>query len=119
MSDQPREPTFGIVTPTFRRRTLLRRFLGRLIRQTYPHWRAAVVHDGPNAEIASLVAEYAARDPRIAYLQLEFPTNDTGVSPRQAGAGHFARLDDPPIIASSGMMIITSTPRRCRTSRPP
>ncbi|MDB5319711.1 MAG: tagF1 [Phycisphaerales bacterium] len=96
MSDHPRDPTLGIVTPTFRRRTFLRRFLNRLLRQTYPHWRAAVVHDGPSTEMAALVAQYAARDPRITYMQLEMPTNDTGVSPRQAGAAHLARLDNPP-----------------------
>jgi len=96
MPDQRRDPTLGIVTPTFRRPTLLRRFLNRLPRQTYPHWRAVIVHDGPSADIAALVAKYTARDNRITYHQTESAANDVGVTPRHAGASHLMSLTDPP-----------------------
>jgi glycosyltransferase involved in cell wall biosynthesis len=96
MPDQRRDPTLGIVTPTFRRPRLLRRFLNRLLRQRYPHWRAVIVHDGPSAEIAALVAKYTARDGRISYLQTQTPANDVGVTPRHAGASFFTNLIDPP-----------------------
>src|SRR4051812_32034160 len=96
MPDQRRDPTLGIVTPTFRRPTLLRRFLNRLLRQSYPHWRAVIVHDGPSREIAALVEKYTARDNRITYLQTKPAANDVGVTPRHAGASHFASLTDLP-----------------------
>jgi glycosyltransferase involved in cell wall biosynthesis len=96
MPDQTAHPTLGIVTPTFRRPKLLRRFLKRLLRQTYPHWRAVIVHDGPSAEIAALVAAYAQRDSRISFMQTDAPANDVGVSPRHAGAAYFTNLADPP-----------------------
>lgn len=96
MAEHPPLPSFGVVTPTFRRPVLLRRFLDRLVRQSYPRWRSVIVHDGPDAETAALVARYTGRDPRIGYLQLDARTNDTGVSPRHAGASHFSRMDDPP-----------------------
>src|SRR5260221_5427912 len=91
-----RDPTLGIVTPTFRRGTLLRRFLKRLVRQTYSHWRAVIVHDGPDAEIATIVGEFARREARITFMNTDAAANDVGVSPRHAGASHFARLDEPP-----------------------
>jgi len=96
MPDQPRDATLGIVTPTFRRPKLLRRFLKRLLRQTYAHWRAVIAHDGPNAEVAALVAAYAQRDLRITFIQTDAPANDVGVTPRHAGAAYFTNLADPP-----------------------
>src|SRR3954468_3264447 len=94
--DHRRDPTLGIVTPTFRRPKLLRRFLNRLLRQTYPHWRAVIVHDGPSAEIAALVSPFMLRDGRITYLQTQIAANDVGVTPRHAGASHFTNLTDAP-----------------------
>lgn len=96
MPDQLRQPTLGIVTPTFRRPKLLRRFLNRLLWQTYSHWRAVIVHDGPSAEIAALVAPYAQRDSRIRFMQTDAPANDVGVTPRHAGASYFADAPNPP-----------------------
>ena len=97
MPDQRREhPTLGIVTPTFRRPTLLRRFLKRLLRQNYAHWRAVIVHDGPSAAIAALVGQYTACDSRVTYLETPIAANDVGVTPRHAGASHFSNLNDSP-----------------------
>lgn len=87
--------TICVVTPTYRREALLRRFLERIRRQTYPHWRLVVVHDGPNPSVAALVARYRAADPRIEYLETAAPFNDTGVTPRLEGARH-ALAGDPP-----------------------
>jgi glycosyltransferase involved in cell wall biosynthesis len=84
-----------VVTPTFRRETLLRRFLGRIRRQTYPHWRLIVVHDGPNPATAAIVARSRASDPRIEYLETAAPAKDVGVTPRVAGMRHVLSGDPP------------------------
>lgn len=82
------KPTICVVTPTFRRAKFLRRFLPRMLRQTYPAWRLIVVHDGPDAEIERLVAGYRARDPRVEFITTPERTNDYGVGPRHEGARH-------------------------------
>ncbi|MGJ4892983.1 glycosyltransferase [Bradyrhizobium sp. HKCCYLS3077] len=82
--------TFTIITPTFNRPTLLSRHLSRTVRQAYEGWRLLVVHDGPNAEIRSLVHRYTTRDGRVSYLETSSRANDCGATPRLAGLTYLA-----------------------------
>ncbi|MCL8485460.1 MULTISPECIES: glycosyltransferase [Bradyrhizobium] len=82
--------TFTIITPTFNRPTLLSRHLSRTIRQAYEGWQLLVVHDGPNADIRSLVYQYTTRDSRVSYLETNTRANDCGATPRLAGLNHLA-----------------------------
>jgi glycosyltransferase involved in cell wall biosynthesis len=77
--------SFGIVTPTFNRRVLLRRHLRRVTRQSYPHWRLLVVHDGPNPAIKSIVDGFRELDKRIGYLETSIAAGNAGVTPRLEG----------------------------------
>jgi glycosyltransferase involved in cell wall biosynthesis len=86
----------GIVTPTFARPILLRRYLRRLRHQTYRHWRVIVVHDGPSDAIRSLVDGFGRRDIRIEYLETKSPANDSGVTPRLEGIGHLVSTHPVP-----------------------
>jgi glycosyltransferase involved in cell wall biosynthesis len=79
---------FSIVTPTFNRPILLRRYLRRISQQTYRHWLLLVVHDGPNPIIRHLVKGFQKYDARISYLETDFPANDSGVTPRLEGVNH-------------------------------
>jgi glycosyltransferase involved in cell wall biosynthesis len=95
MSHRSDEPSLCVITPTYRRETLLRRFLKRICKQTYRNWRLVVVHDGPNPSTEGLVSRFRADDPRIEYTHTATRTNDTGVSPRHEGARH-AIAQGPP-----------------------
>jgi glycosyltransferase involved in cell wall biosynthesis len=75
----------GVITPSYKREKILRRFLTQLVRQTYPDWKAVVVHDGHNPAVESLVATSHRRDPRIAYRHTEHRSNNFGVTPRCVG----------------------------------
>jgi glycosyltransferase involved in cell wall biosynthesis len=81
---------FGIVTPTFNRQVLLRRYLRRISRQTHSQWRLLVVHDGPNPIVRSLVERFCKSDSRVEYLETDFSAADSGVTPRLKGASHLA-----------------------------
>jgi glycosyltransferase involved in cell wall biosynthesis len=87
---------FGIVTPTYNRPTLLRRFLRRVGRQTYSQWRLLVVHDGPNPSIKSSVEHFGRTDPRITYVETEVSAADSGVTPRAKGVERFIGGDQTP-----------------------
>jgi glycosyltransferase involved in cell wall biosynthesis len=73
---------FAIITPTFNRPTLLRRYLKRMRKQTYHHWQLLVIHDGPSPSIKSLVKDYSDSDSRISYFETATRANDCGASPR-------------------------------------
>jgi glycosyltransferase involved in cell wall biosynthesis len=81
---------FGIVTPTFNRQVLLRRYLRCISRQTHRQWRLLVVHDGPNPIVRSLVEGFCRSDSRIEYLETEVSAADSGVTPRLKGASYLA-----------------------------
>jgi glycosyltransferase involved in cell wall biosynthesis len=87
---------FGIVTPTFNRRVLLRRHLRRVTLQTYSHWRLLVVHDGPNPSMRSMVEGFRESDERIGYLETKVPASDAGVTPRLEGVRAFAAANPVP-----------------------
>ncbi|WP_165073540.1 glycosyltransferase family 2 protein [Paludisphaera rhizosphaerae] len=78
-------PSLCIVTPTFERRTLLKRFLKQLPKQEFQDWKLVVVHDGPNGRIKSLVGRFEASDPRIVFVETPDWNNDYGATPRLVG----------------------------------
>lgn len=82
-------PHIGIVTPTYNRNQLLKRFLKQVQRQKYTHWQLAVVNDGNNPETQELVERIARDDNRITYLHTQERTNDYGVTPRIKAAEWF------------------------------
>jgi glycosyltransferase involved in cell wall biosynthesis len=84
---------FGIITPTFNRQVLLRRYLRRIGLQTYQQWRLLVVHDGPNPSIRSLVESFGRSDSRVAYLETEVSAGNSGVTPRLEGVSHLIATD--------------------------
>jgi glycosyltransferase involved in cell wall biosynthesis len=81
----------GVVTPSYMRTKILRRFLRMMPRQSYRDWRLVVVHDGPNPAVESLVGQARALDSRIAYAHTEQRSNNYGVSPRAEGLRYMIR----------------------------
>jgi glycosyltransferase involved in cell wall biosynthesis len=88
-TSSPMHLNLGVVTPTFNRPILLRRYLRQLARQTYRHWRLVVVHDGPNPTIRTLVEGFRSSEARIEYLETTSSASDSGVTPRLEGLTHF------------------------------
>jgi len=76
---------FGIITPTYRRKLLLKLFIRNVRSQSYPSWDLCIVHDGEDEAIRCMVNEYAARDPRLHYLETPNRANNFGVTPRLLG----------------------------------
>ncbi|WP_129633326.1 glycosyltransferase family 2 protein [Candidatus Oscillochloris fontis] len=66
-------PTITTIIPTYRRPQLLRRAIQSVLAQTYPHFQIWVYDNASGDETADVVAEMAARDPRIHYYC--HPTN--------------------------------------------
>lgn len=63
-------PRVGIGVPTYNRPDGLRRTLACLSAQTYPHLDILVSDNAsPDSAVADVVAEMAARDPRISYVR--------------------------------------------------
>lgn len=63
-------PRFSVLIPTFNTpERWLRRCLDSVIEQTYPHWELCIADDASDRpQVRKVLAEYAARDPRIRYL---------------------------------------------------
>jgi glycosyltransferase involved in cell wall biosynthesis len=85
---------FGIITPTINRRTLLERHLRQVVRQTYPHWRMLVVHDGRSSITKSVVEGF--KDIRIGYTETAAAARDGGVTPRLEGVRALMSDDQMP-----------------------
>jgi glycosyltransferase involved in cell wall biosynthesis len=85
----------GVVTPSYLRARLLKRFLRRMPRQTFRDWRLVVVHDGPAPEVEAIVGRARAGDSRMAYAHTERTARDYGVSPRIEGVRHLMREVGP------------------------
>ena len=66
----------SIVIPTHDRGALLREALDSVLAQTHANWEAIVVDDRSTDDTAEVMAEYAARDPRISFHRL--PEGRTG-----------------------------------------
>lgn len=54
---------------TFNRPQFIRRAVESVRRQTFQDWELLVVHDGPNEEIAAILTQLAAEEPRLRYLR--------------------------------------------------
>jgi glycosyltransferase involved in cell wall biosynthesis len=85
----------GVITPSYIRLKLLKRFLRRMPRQTYRDWRLVIVHDGPNADVERLVRSASERDSRIAYIHTDRRSNNYGVTPRTDGLRYMIREAQP------------------------
>lgn len=82
--DEP-TPLISVVIPTYRRpELLLRRGLGSVLAQRYPHMEVLVVMDGPDEETAAALA--ALGDPRLRPLTL--PSNQGPSAARNYGVQH-------------------------------
>lgn len=80
------EIALTIVCVAYRRPQSLQVLLHCFLAQTSQNFRLLVIHDGPDDEIASILAEFASRYPhRIDYLFTEERYNDYGHSLRQIG----------------------------------
>lgn len=61
------QPQITTVIPTYRRPQLLARAIRSVLRQTYPYFQVCVYDNASGDETADVVAELAARDPRVKY----------------------------------------------------
>ncbi|WP_254684782.1 glycosyltransferase family A protein [Sulfitobacter sp. JL08] len=57
--------TVALCMPAFNREHLVAETLDSVLAQTWPHWELRVVDDGSTDRTKDIIAEYAARDPRI------------------------------------------------------
>jgi glycosyltransferase involved in cell wall biosynthesis len=91
------DPRVSVVMLTFNRPQFLSRAIESIRFQTLRDWELLVVHDGPNEEIARILADWAQREPRIRYLrrlQGGNIANATNHALRLARAPYIAILDD-------------------------
>jgi glycosyltransferase involved in cell wall biosynthesis len=84
-------PSIGIVTPTYNRNKLLKRFLKQINGQSYDNWYLAVVHDGANQETQKLIKQFAGNDEKVTYLCTRDHSNDYGTTPRMEGARYLVK----------------------------
>ena len=69
MTDVVAPPTVSIVLPTHNGRRYLREAIEGCLAQTFADWELIVVDDASTDDTPAIVAEYAARDPRIRALR--------------------------------------------------
>jgi GT2 family glycosyltransferase len=71
----PNPPLISVVLPVYNvEEVYLRACIESVLRQTYPHWELCIADDAsPKPHIKPVLAEYAARDPRIKVVYR--PTN--------------------------------------------
>ena len=55
----------SVLVPVYNHEAFLPAALESILAQTYPHWEAIVVNDGSTDNTPGILAQYAARDPRI------------------------------------------------------
>jgi hypothetical protein len=65
MTDAAAPPTVSIVLPVHNGQRYLRAALDGCLAQTYPDWELIVVDDASTDDTPAIIADYAARDPRI------------------------------------------------------
>jgi len=68
--DQPsgHHPRFSVIVPAYNVERFIAATLQSVIDQTLPDWELIVVDDGSTDRTAEIVADFAAREPRIAVL---------------------------------------------------
>jgi glycosyltransferase involved in cell wall biosynthesis len=94
-------PEITAVIPTYRRPILLKRAILSVLAQTYPHLKVCVYDNASGDETEKVVAEIAARDPRVKYHC--HPTNIGMVDNFMYGIKHvdtpfFSILSDDDIV---------------------
>ena len=61
------QPVVTTILPTFRRPRLLGRAIESVIGQTFPEFQLNVYDNASSDDTEHIVADYAARDPRVKY----------------------------------------------------
>jgi len=77
------QPKLSIAVATFEQRAELATLLFSFVAQTYPHWEAVVVHDGPGPIARDVVA--LVNDPRVRLIEAPERRADFGHSWRELG----------------------------------
>lgn len=92
-------PAISILMPTYNRSVFLRRAIESVFRQTFSNWELIIIDDASTDETPDVVAEFAARDPRVISIRNEkniYPgiskILDRGMA--IARGNYIARLDD-------------------------
>jgi glycosyltransferase involved in cell wall biosynthesis len=62
-------PRISVITPCYNGARFIRRTIESLQAQTFRDWEHIVVDDGSTDDSASVIAEYAARDPRVQLIR--------------------------------------------------
>ena len=62
------KPLITTIIPTYRRPDHLRRAIGSVLAQTYPHIRVCVYDNASGDATAEVVADFSRRDPRVSYF---------------------------------------------------
>lgn len=63
------EPRVTVMMPVHNAQAYLREALDSVLAQTYPHWELVAVDDGSRDDSPAILAEYAAREPRLRVLR--------------------------------------------------
>ena len=79
------KPRIAIVTPTYRRTSLLASFIRQVVRQDYEAWKLVIVHDGVDLKTHDLVKCFTTEDGRIYFANTDKRANDFGITPRLLG----------------------------------
>lgn len=69
-------PLVSVLMPAYNQAEYISEAIDSLQRQTYKNWEVAIVDDGSPDNVAEIVAEYVASDPRIKF----YHTDNQGVS---------------------------------------
>jgi hypothetical protein len=87
-------PTISIIVPAYETpEAYLRVMLDSVIAQVYPHWQLCIVDDAsPSALVQHVVAQYAARDPRITFA-------------RRAENGHISKTSNDALAMATGEFV--------------
>lgn len=67
----PAAPVVSVVMPVYNAAAFLAETIASVQRQSFPDWELIVVDDGSNDESAQILAELAAKDPRIRSLRTD------------------------------------------------
>ncbi len=62
---EARTPLVSVLMPTYNQAGFLSESVESVIAQTYPHWELVVVDDGSTDDTPRILADFAARDPRV------------------------------------------------------
>lgn len=90
-ANEAKAPKVSVLMPAYRQAEYIAEALDSLIAQSYRNWEVAVVDDGSPDDVASVVAPYAEKDPRIRF----YHTENHGVS---AARNYAASVTDGELI---------------------